>query len=100
MGRKSEGYSAIPADYPVDALALEATRRGRALGRPYSYGQLVADTTREQREELAESYRCELAKAIRRGHRRVSGGTRCVLLQTKKEAFREEERRIKEQPGE
>ena len=74
MGKRFEGYSRIPADYPIDALSLEAERRAKKLGRPYSYGQLIADTTREQREEMAESYRVKLAAAIRRGRTRVSGG--------------------------
>lgn len=47
----------LPEDYAIDALALEAERRSRELGYPYSYGKLVADTTPEQREEIAERYR-------------------------------------------
>ncbi len=47
----------LPNDYAIDALTAETRRRERALGRPYSYGQLVAATTREEREQLAEDYR-------------------------------------------
>lgn len=47
----------LPEDYAIDALSLEADRRGKLLGRPYSYGQLVADTTLVQRQEIAEAYR-------------------------------------------
>lgn len=47
----------LPADYAIDALSLEAQRRGKALGRPYSYGQLIADTNREQRERISDEYK-------------------------------------------
>lgn len=47
----------LPADYAIDALALEAERRSKELGYPYSYGKLVADTTPQQREKIAEEYR-------------------------------------------
>lgn len=47
----------LPEDYAIDALSLEAERRSKLLGRPYSYGQLVADTTQAQRQEIAEDYR-------------------------------------------
>lgn len=47
----------LPADYAIDALALEADRR-RRLGHPqYSYGKLVAETTYGERQVLAEKYR-------------------------------------------
>lgn len=69
----------MPADYAIDALSLEAQRRGRELGRPYSYGQLVADTTREQREEIAEAYEA----ADRRKQR--SGGTKSFFSESDKE---------------
>ena len=84
MGLKFRGYRTVPADYRVDALALEATRRSRELGRPYSYGQLIADTTEAERDEIAERYREELKRAIRRGDRRVSGGDE-VLFHGKSE---------------
>lgn len=74
MGLKFKGYRTVPADYRVDALALEADRRAKKLGRPYSYGQLIADTTEAERDEIAERYREELKRAIRRGNYRVSGG--------------------------
>lgn len=47
----------LPEDYAIDALSLEAERRRKLLGRPCSYGQLVADTTLAQRQEIAEAYR-------------------------------------------
>lgn len=79
-GRKHEGYRTVPEDYAIDGLALEAERRSKELGRPYSYGQLVADTTEEERGRIAEGYRRALTKAIRRGKHRVSGGTRAAFL--------------------
>ena len=72
--RNNEGYSRVPEDYAIDALSLEAERRRRLLGRPYSYGQLVADTTPEQRREIARDYRRALEKALRRGRRRAGSG--------------------------
>lgn len=69
----------LPADYAIDAMSLEAQRRSREIGRPYSYGQLVADTTREQREEIAEAYE----EASRRKHR--SGGTKSFFSESDKE---------------
>ena len=50
----------LPEDYAIDALSLEAERRSKLLGRPCSYGQLVADTTLAQRQEIAEAYRKKL----------------------------------------
>lgn len=47
----------LPEDYAIDALAIEADRRREMLGRPYSYGKLVADTTLEERSVIAEKYR-------------------------------------------
>lgn len=50
----------LPEDYAIDALALEAERRRRAQNLPdYSYGRLVADTTKEQRERICDEYRAE-----------------------------------------
>lgn len=63
----------LPADYAIDALALETDRRRAQLGRPYSYGQLVADTTQTQREQIAEDYRKRMKQAGKQGHRRVKG---------------------------
>lgn len=65
----------IPADYAIDALALEAERRRRRMGIPgYSYGQLVADTTPAERESIAEAYREKLIAAYEKGRHRVSQG--------------------------
>ena len=53
----------LPGDYAIDALALEADRRARRMGDPsYSYGKLVADTTEEERERIADTYRAEQGK--------------------------------------
>ena len=46
----------LPSDFAIDALALEADRRRKLAGRPYSYGQLVAATTEAEREALADRY--------------------------------------------
>lgn len=54
----------LPEDYAINALALEADRRAKARGHRYSYGQLVADTTLEERQQIAEEYR----QSIRRGN--------------------------------
>lgn len=83
-----EGYRKVPADYAIDALVLEADRRSKALGRPYSYGQLVADTTREEREKIAEEYKQALKKALKKGRHRVGGGTK-LREYTHEEIFRE-----------
>lgn len=64
----------LPADYAIDALALETDRRRKALGRSYSYGQLVADTTLAQREQIAEDYRENMVKAGKKGRHRVNTG--------------------------
>lgn len=64
----------LPADYAIDGLSLEASRRAKALGRPYSYGQLIADTTPAQREKIVESYRVAAVKARKKGQYRVSTG--------------------------
>ena len=59
MGRAMK----LPGDYAIDALALEADCRARKMGDPsYSYGKLVADTTEEERERIADSYRAEQGK--------------------------------------
>ena len=54
----------LSADYPVDALTLEADRRAKKLGRRYSYGMLIADTTPQERQEIIDQYR---AKKLRSG---------------------------------
>ena len=64
----------LPADYAIDGLSLEADRRAKALGRPYSYGQLVADTTEAQREKIVESYRVAAMEAKKKGRYRVRTG--------------------------
>lgn len=46
----------LPEDYALDALAREARRREALLGRPYSYGRLVSDTTPEERERICCAY--------------------------------------------
>lgn len=46
----------LPEDYRLDALACEALRRSRKLGRPYSYGKLVAETTMAERDRIVEEY--------------------------------------------
>ena len=56
----------LPADFAIDALALEADRRRKLAGRPYSYGQLVAATTEAEREALADRY---ARQKRRRGNR-------------------------------
>lgn len=68
----------IPADYSIDAMTMETERRSKAQGRSYSYGQLIADTTREQREQMAESYRHALEREIRKGRHRVRSGEMVV----------------------
>lgn len=64
----------LPEDYAIDGLSLEADRRAKQLGRPYSYGQLIADTTENQREEIVEDYRVQAEKAERQGRCRVNSG--------------------------
>ena len=53
----------LPEDYAIDALALEANRRAKALGHRYSYGQLIADTTLQERMEIVEAHRTEKSRA-------------------------------------
>ena len=47
----------LPEDYAIDALAVEADKLRQAGKHQYSYGKLVADTTEEQRQQIAERYR-------------------------------------------
>lgn len=57
----------LPGDYAIDALAVEAERRAGILGRPdYSYGKLVADTTPEQRERIADDYRARKSRETKK----------------------------------
>lgn len=45
-------------DYALLALTAEAEKRRKALGlRRYSYGNLVADTTPEERQRIVEDYK-------------------------------------------
>ena len=64
----------------MDALSSEAIRRGKKLGRPYSYGQLVADTTEEEREKIAEDYKAAF-------RRKGGGGTRSEFTKTDQDAM-------------
>ena len=82
MGKK------LPEDYGIDALALEAERRGKEMGRPYSYGQLVADTTKEEREEILRAYR--------EGGRKKRAGSSSVFLKKDKDAEEEAVRKLQE----
>lgn len=81
MGKK------LPADYAIDAFALEAERRGKALGRPYSYGKLVADTTKEEREEILSAYR-------EGGRKRRS--TKSVFMEKNEDAEEETVRKLQQ----
>ena len=65
-------YKKLPADYAIDACSIEADGRGT------SYGKLVAATTREEREKLAEEYRM----SFERGGR---GGTKSIFTRRKKD---------------
>lgn len=58
----------LPGDYAIDALSLEAERRAKKMNRPdYSYGKLIADTTPEERERIADTYRAEYRRKRGRG---------------------------------
>ncbi len=62
------GRGKLPADYAIDALSLEAERRAKKMNRPdYSYGKLIADTTRCERERIVDTYRAEYKRKHRRG---------------------------------
>ena len=65
----------LPADYAIDGLSLEASRRAKKLGRPYSYGQLIADTTEAEREAIVEKYRQAAEETRRQGGYRVNEST-------------------------
>lgn len=69
----------LPEDFRIDALSSEAARRGKKLGRPYSYGQLVADTTQEERDEICQRYESTFRK------RRKSGRTKSFFAEADKE---------------
>ena len=53
----------LSEDYSIDALALEADRRAKKLGRRYSYGMLIADTTPQERQEISDQYRTKKLKS-------------------------------------
>ena len=86
MGSKKN----LPEDFAIDAMALEAERRGKAMGRAYSYGKLMADTSKEEREEILRAYRV--------GGRKRSSSTKSAFLAEDRDA--EEETRRKLQPAE
>lgn len=53
----------LPNDYAIDALALEVDRQNKKRGTVnYSYGKLVADTTCEQRQSIADRYARKAAR--------------------------------------
>ena len=53
----------LPNDYAIDALALEVDCRNKKRGTVnYSYGKLVADTTCEQRQSIADRYARKAAR--------------------------------------
>jgi len=57
-------------DYAVDALVREVERRrDEKPCRRYSYGRLVADTTMEEREGIAERYLARISKVPQRAER-------------------------------
>ena len=66
----------LPDDYAIDAMALEAERRGKELGRPYSYGKLMASTTEAERDEIKRNYRASGG----------TGGRKAAFLEKRKEA--------------
>ena len=79
----------LPEDYAIDGLSLEAERRAKALGRPYSYGQLIADTTPAQREVIVEDYREAMTKTGKRGGYRVNSKAKMKTALPAKKAEKE-----------
>lgn len=73
-------YGKLPNDYAIDALSLEAQRRERKLGRPYSYGQLIADTSQEERAVITERYR-EQFRNRKRGEKPAFLETECDAVE-------------------
>lgn len=48
----------LESDLAITALAVEAERRRKARGLiRYNYGDLVAETTREERKQIIENYK-------------------------------------------
>jgi hypothetical protein len=86
-------YGKLPADFAIDALTAEVERRKTKGDYRCSYGKLVAATTREQREGIAEQYRKNFRK-----HKR--GGTRTAFLETQKEILADALRAAEETAGE
>ena len=75
----------LSEDYPIDALSLEADRRAKKLGRRYSYGMLIADTTPQERQVISEQYR---SRKLR------SGETEKYRRSSDKEAIRRVKKKI------
>lgn len=68
------------ADDAIDALCIEATKRGKRMNRPdYSYGKLVADTTEAERLVIVERYR------QRKRRRQIMGGTKSYFEEADEE---------------
>ena len=52
-----ENKAQLRNDFAINAMAVEVERRKKKMPcRRYSYGRLVADTTREEREKIAARY--------------------------------------------
>ena len=81
----------LSEDYRVTALSLEAERRAKKLGRPYSYGMLIADTTPEERQEISEKYRRRKLRSQETDKYRRSSEKEDVKRFHKKHAEPEEE---------
>lgn len=75
-------------DYAIDALALEADRRAKKLGRRYSYGMLIADTTPQERLEISEQYRSKKLRSGETEKYRRSSNKEAVRRVTEKIAAR------------
>lgn len=78
----------LSEDYPIDALALEADRRAKKLGRRYSYGMLIADTTPQERLEISEQYRSKKLRSGETEKYRRSSNKEAVRRVTEKIAAR------------
>lgn len=78
----------LSEDYAIDALALEADRRAKKLGRRYSYGMLIADTTPQERLEISEQYRSKKLRSGETEKYRRSSNKEAVRRVTEKIAAR------------